>query len=118
VVAQTLLLVERYGIAEVTMMLIRRVVPAFLVVALAGCVVAPASAPYPPVPPPMTEVEPAAPISADPVVWQPGHWIWSGSAYVWAPGVWILAAGHGALWQSGYWTMVNGAYVWVPAHWT
>jgi hypothetical protein len=85
--------------------------------ALAGCVVSTAN-PYPPVPPPQVEMIPNPPVSANPLVWQPGHWDWNGATYVWTQGAWVLRGGHGTLWQPGYWALSGGAWVWVPSHWT
>lgn len=50
---------------------------------LAGCVTA---NPPPPLPAPMTESIPKPPVSAVPLIWQPGHWDWTGSGYGWIPG--------------------------------
>ena len=33
------------------------------------------------------------PVSPVPLVWQPGHWDWTGSSYVWAPGQYVDAGG-------------------------
>ncbi len=68
----------------------------------------------PPVPP---EVRPQPPVSEDPLMWQPGHWDWSGTGYVWVSGKWIDRAGHGTTWQDGYWSNAGGSWAWIPAHW-
>jgi hypothetical protein len=96
-----------------------RLIPlvAAVTLALAGCAVYTAN-PYPPVPPPQAEVMPKPPVSAQPLIWQPGHWDWNGANYVWTPGAWVPRAGHGSLWQYGYWTLSGGTWVWVPSHWT
>lgn len=73
--------------------------------------------PYPAPPPVQAEAIPPPPVSEDPLVWQPGHWDWTGTAYVWTGGRWIARAGHGTTWQDGYWANANGAWTWVPAHW-
>jgi hypothetical protein len=74
--------------------------------------------PYPPVPPLPAEVVTRQPVSGDRMIWQPGHWDWTGGSYVWAPGLWVLAAGHGTHWQTGYWDRLpNMMWIWVPAHW-
>ena len=80
---------------------------------LAGCV---AQAP-PPVPPPMAEEPPKPPVTTTPLLLQPGHWDWTGSAYVWQPTQYVPSEGHGNMWMPGYWAMVNGGWVWQPAHW-
>ena len=99
----------------------RVVVPVLLAgtLALAGCVAqVPAVNPYPPVPPPQAEIIPKPPVSATPLIWQPGHWEWTGSAYAWSAGTWVARAGHGSLWQPGYWALTTGGWTWVPGHWT
>lgn len=85
--------------------------------ALAGCVAVAPVAPYPPVPPPLSETVPKPPVSEQPLIWQPGHWDWSGSGYVWQPGEYISRAGHGSLWQDGYWAFNGAGWQWVPGHW-
>ncbi|HEX4262458.1 MAG TPA: YXWGXW repeat-containing protein [Acetobacteraceae bacterium] len=84
---------------------------------LGGCVVATTPPPYPPVPTPLAETVPLPPVSETALVWQPGHWDWTGTAYVWAPGRYVPRGNHGRLWQNGYWQFVNGGYAWVPGHW-
>jgi WXXGXW repeat (2 copies) len=84
--------------------------------ALASC--ANGGAPYPPPPPLQAEVIPKPPVTATPLMWQPGHWDWTGSGYTWVPGAYVPAAGHGAMWQQGYWAAApDGSWVWQPAHW-
>jgi multidrug efflux pump subunit AcrA (membrane-fusion protein) len=88
---------------------------------LAGCAnpAEPAATPpYPPVPPPMTETVPKPPVTAEPLMWQPGHWDWNGTGYVWAPGQYIPAAGHGSLWVPGWWSRTQAGWKWQAAHWT
>lgn len=87
---------------------------------LGGCVAETTTAsayPFPAVPAAPVETVPLPPVSETPLIWQPGHYDWSGSAYVWQPGRYVPRAGHGSLWQDGYWQFVNGGYTWVPAHW-
>ena len=36
--------------------------------------------PFPPVPPPTAEIIPKPPVSAEALLWQPGHWDWNGNA--------------------------------------
>jgi hypothetical protein len=82
---------------------------------LAGCV----PAPPPPAPPPapIAETIPLPPVSATPLIWQPGHWDWSGSSYVWSPGQFVPRGGHGELWMPGFWEQTPPGWVWRPAHW-
>ena len=74
--------------------------------------------PYPPVPPLAAEVVPKPPVTAEQLVWQPGHWDWSGGGYVWARGEYVPAAGHGSLWMPGWWSRTDAGWTWQPAHWT
>ena len=82
---------------------------------LSGCATA---NPYPPVPPPRAEVRPNPPVTAEPLLWEPGHWNWAGSGYVWEPGRYVPRDHHGDMFQPGYW-MLNSQSVWTwqPAHW-
>lgn len=87
------------------------------------CVLTACAATYPvgtppPVPPARAETISLPPVSATPLIWQPGHYDWTGGAYVWTPGHWVERAGHGTLWQDGYWTYGNGQWNWIPGHWT
>lgn len=72
----------------------------------------------PPVPAPLTETIPNPPVSAEQLLWQPGHWNWNGSGYVWQPGEYVPATGHGPLFQPGYWEQSASGWTWQPAHWT
>jgi WXXGXW repeat (2 copies) len=82
---------------------------------LAGCA---AENPPPPAPlPPMTETIPKPPVTATPLIWQPGHWDWTGSSYVWTPGDYVPRGGHGELWMPGYWEKTASGWVWHPARW-
>ena len=74
--------------------------------------------PFPPVPPSMAETIPKPPVSAETLLWQPGHWDWNGSGYVWQPGEYVPAAGHGNLFQFGYWEQTPTGWLWVKPHWT
>jgi WXXGXW repeat (2 copies) len=92
-------------------------VPAMLCALLLGACTQTTVAPYPPVPPPVAENVPLPPVSATPLIWQPGHYDWTGTSYAWSPGRWVDRAGHGTLWQDGYWAQTSGGYAWVPPHW-
>jgi hypothetical protein len=87
---------------------------------LAGCAAPTTTAanPFPPVPPPQPEIIPKPPVSGAPLLWQPGHWNWTGTGYVWEPGEYVPAAGHGTLFQTGYWQPTPTGWVWVQPHWT
>ncbi|HET8995938.1 MAG TPA: hypothetical protein VFN42_04660 [Acetobacteraceae bacterium] len=100
-----------------------RFAPVVLVLAglLAGCATETTTStgnPYPPVPPPIAESRPLPPVSAQALMWQPGHWDWNGSGYVWQKGQYVPGAGHGPLFQPGYWTQTPSGWSWQPAHWT
>jgi len=71
----------------------------------------------PPVPPLQTEVIPNPPVTAVPLIWQPGHWNWNGSGYVWQPGVYVPQDGHGNLFMPGYWQQSATGWAWIAAHW-
>ena len=73
---------------------------------------------HPPVPPPISEVIPKPPVTAEALMWQPGHWDWNGSGYVWAKGQYVPAAGHGNLWMQGWWYPTPSGWTWQPPHWT
>jgi WXXGXW repeat (2 copies) len=88
-----------------------RAVAALLVVA--AC----ASGPPAPVPAPMAETIPKPPVSAVALIWQPGHWDWSGHSFVWVPGQYVDAAGHSGNWMPGFWEKTDSGWVWHPAHW-
>jgi WXXGXW repeat (2 copies) len=94
----------------------RTVIAAELVAAwiLVGCTAYTAP---PPVPPATVEIVPRPPVSPVPLLWQPGHWDWTGSAYVWTPGQYLPAEGHSNQWMSGYWEKTDSGWVWHPAHW-
>ena len=85
-----------------------------VVVLLVGC--AEPSAPAP-IPPPMAEAVPKPPVSAVALVWQPGHWDWTGSSYVWTPGQYVDASNHSGNWMPSYWEKTGSGWVWRPAHW-
>lgn len=92
-----------------------------LVGLLAGCASETTTStanPYPPVPAPIAESRPLPPVSAQALMWQPGHWDWNGSGYVWQKGQYVPAAGHGPLFQPGYWAQTPSGWSWQPAHWT
>ena len=59
---------------------------------LAGCAVSTDSPPAP-IPAPMAETIPRPPVSPDPMIWQAGHWNWTGNGYVWIPGQYVTADG-------------------------
>ncbi len=99
-----------------------RFLPALsLALLLAGCAAAgpgPAAGnPYPPVPPPRQEAIGKPPVTAVPLLWQPGFWDWTGAGYVWHRGRYVARGTHSNLFMPGYWKQEDGTYRWVPAHW-
>lgn len=86
---------------------------------LAACV-APAGVPYNPnpLPPPVrAETIPKPPPTEELLIWQPGHWDWTGSGYAWEAGLWIKREGHGTQWQDGYWKSTGTGWEWIKPHW-
>lgn len=98
-------------------MKLRAAIPALALLSAVGLTACATPIPGPPQPPPtLVETVPLPPVSETPLIWQPGHYDWSGAAYVWQPGRYVPRNGH-SLWQPGAWTGANGSYTWVPAHW-
>ena len=81
---------------------------------LAGCA---AGFVPPPIPATMVEVMPNPPVSATPIIWQPGHWDWNGTGYVWTPGQYVPNPGHGNLFMPGWWAQTSAGWQWQPSHW-
>lgn len=73
--------------------------------------------PNPPPPAPLAETIPKPPVTETLLIWQPGHWSWTGSGYIWEPGRFVPREGHGSLWLDGHWDTRGPGWVWVPAHW-
>jgi len=88
-------------------------------VLLAGCDTPPREALAAPAPPPPVPAEtvPLPPVTEERLIWQPGHWDWTGSRYLWREGRWVSRRDHGVEWQPGYWTREGDGWSWVPAHW-
>ena len=70
------------------------------------------------VPAPMADTIPPPPVSPNRLIWQPGHWDWTGNAFVWVPGQYVAREGHSDLWMPGYWEKTSSGWVWRAAHWT
>jgi WXXGXW repeat (2 copies) len=66
-------------------------------------------------PPPPTEVAPPAPTAA--VIWVPGFWQWSGSAWVWIAGSYQLRPSPHARWRPAEWHLRGALHVLVPGGW-
>ena len=86
-------------------------------VTLAGCATSqPLASACPAVPPLPVEIVPKPPVSEAQLVWQPGHWDWTGANYAYQQG--HYAPLHGSTtWMPGFWTQPPGGQcVWNPAH--
>jgi hypothetical protein len=65
----------------------------------------------------MAEVIPRPPVSVAPLIWQPGHWNWTGNSFVWIPGQYVDRTGIGGTWVSEMWERTAAGWVWRPGHW-
>lgn len=100
----------------------RNRLPALLLLgALVSCAAPPPPPPAAPPapPPPRAEMRPLPPVSYKPLIWQPGHYDWTGNSYLWIPGRYMdRRAAPSGQWQPGYWAAApGGRYMWQPAHW-
>ena len=86
-----------------------------LVAGLSAC--ATPVVPPPAVPPPQAEVQPLPPISAQELLWRPGHWEWDGRGYVWIPGEYVPRGNLSGAYQPSYWRQEGGGWVWQPWRW-
>lgn len=67
---------------------------------------------------PVETVPPPPPYGSQSVLWRPGHWNWTGTAWAWTPGVYVARPQPGAVWVPGHWVaQANGEYAWVSGHW-
>ncbi len=82
---------------------------------LSGCV--PATYAPPAVPPPQAESIPLPPVTGVPLIWQPGHWNWTGTGYAWQPGLYVPQGGHSNMFMPGYWAQTTAGWAWVAPHW-
>jgi hypothetical protein len=82
--------------------------------ALAACAL---SGPPAEIPAPLPETMTKPPVSPQPLVWQPGHWDWTGSSFVWTAGQYVDATGHSRNWMPGWWEETSSGWVWRPGHW-
>jgi hypothetical protein len=77
-------------------------------------------APGPP-PQPHAELVPPPPQGAGPVVWQPGHWLFTGvpgRAWSWQPGQYVPPPVGQTTWVPGHWAQQpNGQWAWMEGHW-
>jgi hypothetical protein len=77
-------------------------------------------APMPP-PPAHSELVPPPPPSGVPMVWQPGHWQYTGLAgnpWYWQDGKYVAVPPGANTWVPGVWQQqANGTWMWVSGHW-
>jgi len=78
-------------------------------------------APMPP-PPPHSELVPPPPPSGEPMVWQPGHWQYTGAAgnpWYWREGRYVTVPTGASAWVPGVWQQQVGGsgWLWVAGHW-
>jgi hypothetical protein len=66
-------------------------------------------------PPPRVEEPPPPPSSV--VVWHPGHWNWTGSAWVWVTGQYVERPRPQAAWIPGHWTQEPDGWRWDDGRW-
>lgn len=86
---------------------------------------APAGLPVPtaPVRPPPVHAElvPLPPLGGGPVVWQPGHWDYTGAArnpWGWHHGHYARPPHGDTTWVPGWWSQEpNGSWIWLRGHW-
>jgi hypothetical protein len=71
----------------------------------------------PTVPPPPKSEAPTVAASAT-LVWTPGYWAWSGSAFIWIESAWRIRPTAGARWVAPSWTPRRGRVVPVPGGWS
>jgi len=75
-------------------------------------IIAPGAPPPPreePVPPPLERTET--------VIWQQGHWSWTGDTWAWIPGGYIRPPEQAAVWDPGHWLERPDGWMWVDGHW-
>jgi WXXGXW repeat (2 copies) len=76
----------------------------------------------PPPPPPQASLVPPPPQGSGTVVWQPGHWSYTGAGdqpWTWIAGRYVAPpAPNEASWVPGAWQeSSNGAWMWNAGHW-
>ena len=66
-------------------------------------------------PPARVETPPSPPSPA--MIWQSGHWSWSGGQYVWVSGHYMQRPTPTANWLPGYWHQGPNGWMWVEGRW-
>lgn len=74
-----------------------------------------------PPPPPHSELVPPPPLGAGAVVWQPGHWLFTGAPgrdWSWQPGQYVPPPMGQTTWVPGRWLQQpTGGWSWMEGHW-
>lgn len=82
--------------------------------------VPPPTAPTQP-PPVHAELVPPPPAGRGPVVWQPGHWDYTGKTgnpWAWHDGQYVPPPEGETTWVPGRWSHApNGSWIWLHGHW-
>ena len=72
-------------------------------------------------PPPHSELVPPPPPGAGAVVWQPGHWLFTGAPgrdWSWQPGQYVPPPMGQTTWVPGRWQQQpTGGWSWLEGHW-
>jgi YXWGXW repeat-containing protein len=74
----------------------------------------------PSAPPPIrAEVVPPPPAGESTlVIWQQGHWAWSGTNWVWVAGQYVTPPAPKVVWDPGHWVQQSdGTWKWVDGQW-
>jgi hypothetical protein len=90
-------------------------VPAFVL--LSATAMAQSTVVIAPAAPPAIREEVVPPAPTADVVWQPGHWSWSGSQYVWVNGVYVARPRPQVAWVPGHWDQSPNGWAWVDGYW-
>src|ERR1700709_2586842 len=72
---------------------------------------------FPVVPALPAETRPLPPVSEQPLIWQPGDWVFAGESYRYEPGHYIASTGREHTWVFGHWGGTSTAPVWLPGGW-
>ncbi|HWE76162.1 MAG TPA: hypothetical protein VG328_23580 [Stellaceae bacterium] len=90
-------------------------VPAFVL--LSATAMAQSTVVIAPSAPPTVREEIIPPAPSTDVVWQPGHWAWTGSQYTWVSGVYVARPRPQVAWVPGHWDRGSNGWTWVDGYW-